>query len=141
MKLKEAGLYLIVGMEYAVLAFIEGEGQFLDFSVAMSMNNFIHGRSVKALDKDSLEIQNIKMNPENFSYFPIPLTDEIFKTKSLSQKYFFKKMCNLNDEQLYNVRLKSQSMSKSMLMVWMTKEYSISFPQARYVYELITKQA
>lgn len=81
LELKKAGLYIANGKNTSVLIRVGGEAPMLDIISGVLLNDMEKDGTITKLDKDSVEIQDIMLNPKNY-IFEHPAVSEAVKMEA-----------------------------------------------------------
>lgn len=81
LELKKAGLYIANGKSTSVLIRVGGEAPMLDIISGILLNDMERDGTITALTKDSVEVQDIVMNPKNY-IFEYPSVSEAVKMET-----------------------------------------------------------
>lgn len=82
LELKKAGLYIANGKNVSVLVKVVGESPMLDIIRGVLLNDMEKNGTVTVLDRDSIIIQDILMNPKNYIFDLPSVSDAVFKEYS-----------------------------------------------------------
>lgn len=75
MRLNHPGIYRIVGEKFELLANIEGEAPLLNISEALLVNDLVIDGKFTILNSESLEIQQVISNPDQFIFIEYEYSD------------------------------------------------------------------
>lgn len=75
MRLNHPGIYRIVGEKFELLANIEGEAPLLNISEALLVNDLVIDGKFTILNSESLEIQQVVNNPDQFIFIEYEYSD------------------------------------------------------------------
>lgn len=75
MRLNHPGIYRIVGEKFELLANIEGEAPLLNISEALLVNDLVIDGKFTILNSESLEIQQVINNPDQFIFIEYEYSD------------------------------------------------------------------
>lgn len=100
MKLNHPGIYRIIGEEFELVAIVIGEVPTLRIISAMLVNDLVQKNKFTILSEESLEIQQVYANPDNFVFFEYEYS-EIANLSSQYKSIRGTKMPDITD-QLYN---------------------------------------
>lgn len=75
MRLNHPGIYRIVGEKFELLANIEGEAPLLNISEALLVNDLVINGKFTILNSESLEIQQVVNNPDQFIFIEYEYSD------------------------------------------------------------------
>lgn len=75
MRLNHPGIYRIVGEKFELLANIEGEAPLLNISEALLVNDLVIDSKFTILNSESLEIQQVVNNPDQFIFIEYEYSD------------------------------------------------------------------
>lgn len=75
MRLNHPGIYRIVGEKFELLANIEGEAPLLNISKALLVNDLVIDGKFTILNSESLEIQQVVNNPDQFIFIEYEYSD------------------------------------------------------------------
>lgn len=75
MRLNHPGIYRIVGEKFELLANIEGEAPLLNISEALLVNDLVIDGKFTILNRESLEIQQVINNPDQFIFIEYEYSD------------------------------------------------------------------
>lgn len=100
MKLNHPGIYRIIGEEFELVAIVIGEVPTLRITSAMLINDLVQKNKFTILSEESLEIQQVYANPDNFIFFEYEYS-EIANLSSQYRSIRGTKMPDITD-QLYN---------------------------------------
>lgn len=75
MRLNHQGIYRIVGEKFELLANIEGEAPLLNISEALLVNDLVIDGKFTILNSESLEIQQVVNNPDQFIFIEYEYSD------------------------------------------------------------------
>ena len=75
MILNHPGIYRIVGEKFELLANIEGEAPLLNISKALLVNDLVIDGKFTILNSESLEIQQVVNNPDQFIFIEYEYSD------------------------------------------------------------------
>ena len=75
MRLNHPGIYRIVGEKFELLANIEGEAPLLNISEALLVNDLVIDGKFTILNSESLEIQQVVSNPDQFIFIEYEYSD------------------------------------------------------------------
>lgn len=75
MRLNHPGIYRIVGEKFELLANIEGEAPLLNISEALLVNDLVIDGKFTILNNESLEIQQVINNPDQFIFIEYEYSD------------------------------------------------------------------
>lgn len=81
LELKKAGLYIANGKNTSVLIRVGGEAPMLDIISGILLNDMERDGTITTLNKDSVEVQDILMNPKNY-IFEHPSVSEAVKMET-----------------------------------------------------------
>lgn len=82
LELKKAGLYIANGKNVSVLVKVVGESPMLDIVRGVLLNDMEKNGTVTVLDRDSIIIQDILMNPKNYIFDLPSVSDAVYKEYS-----------------------------------------------------------
>lgn len=75
MRLNHPGIYRIIGEKFELLANIEGEAPLLNISEALLVNDLVIDGKFTILNNESLEIQQVVNNPDQFIFIEYEYSD------------------------------------------------------------------
>lgn len=75
MRLNHPGIYRIVGEKFELLANIEGEAPLLNINEALLVNDLVIDGKFTILNSESLEIQQVINNPDQFIFIEYEYSD------------------------------------------------------------------
>lgn len=75
MRLNHPGIYRIVGEKFELLANIEGEAPLLNINEALLVNDLVIDGKFTILNSESLEIQQVVNNPDQFIFIEYEYSD------------------------------------------------------------------
>lgn len=144
MKIKNEGLYLIVATHFMAIVHVVGSNNFLTIKNGIRLNDLYDRGKVKEIDEDSLEIQTILQDSENYLAFEIPTITSILGSPSMKQQYFFKKFYKPDDVEYAELEREFTSKvysgyNKAALTMWLVKKLKIDIPKANYMFEHLKK--
>lgn len=79
LELKKAGLYIANGKNVSVLVKVVGEAPMLDIVSGVLLNDMEKNGTVTVLDRNSIIIQDILVNPKNYIFDLPSVSDAVFK--------------------------------------------------------------
>lgn len=79
LELKKAGLYIANGKNVSVLVKVVGEAPMLDIVSGVLLNDMEKNGTVTILDRNSIIIQDILVNPKNYIFDLPSVSDAVFK--------------------------------------------------------------
>lgn len=99
MRLNHPGVYRIIGDKFELLANITGEAPMLSITNALLINDLVIENKWTILDENSLEIQQVLNNPDNFVFLEYEYS-EIAEIPRYKQSIRGTKMPRITDEEM-----------------------------------------
>lgn len=145
MKLK-AGMWIAQGPQTNILLLLSGEAPMLKVGGAIDLAAFKTTGKAKQLDESSVEVQDILMYPDKYTFEPPCVTEAIdgkgFESKfeSIAELKDKEEMINAGTDYFKSGPFMSFAERKSKTCLFLFRKFGITYGQACNIYALIVKK-